>query len=156
MARRREFDEDEVLDALKNVFWEHGYEGTSYSDIMKATGLKKGSLYAAFGDKRALYQKALNRYNDKDISLAVAMLHKDTLTPAMRIEILMTGPVDASQTKQGRWGCLLCNAAIDQAPSDKQTEETVKASLNRLKAAIIHTIGAVSYTHLTLPTILLV
>ena len=62
MARQREFDEDKVLDALRDVFWEHGYDGTSYSNIMAATGLQKGSLYAAYGDKRALYQKALSRY----------------------------------------------------------------------------------------------
>jgi len=140
MARRREFDEDDVLDALKNVFWEHGFEGTSYSDIMKATGLKKGSLYAAFGDKRALYQKALHQYDTIDVSLAVAMLKKETLTPAMRIEILMTGPVDASQTVKGRWGCLLCNAAVDQAPSDKDTETTVQGSMERLKQAIVYAI----------------
>lgn len=141
MARHREFDEDKVLDALKEVFWQYGFEGTSYTHIMKATGLKKGSLYAAFGDKRALYQKALHRYDQKDISSAVNMLHRDSLTPAMRIEILMTGPVDASQTDRGRWGCLLCNAAVDQAPTDKDTEDTVQASIERFKAAIIHVVG---------------
>ena len=134
MARHREFDEDKVLDALRDVFWEHGFEGTSYTQIMKATGLKKGSLYAAFGDKRALYQKALHHYDQQDISSAVNMLRRDSLSPAMRIEILMTGPVDASQTKKGRWGCLLCNAAVDQAPSDKETETSVQASIELMSA----------------------
>lgn len=141
MARHREFDEDKVLDALKHVFWEHGYDGTSYTNIMEATGLQKGSLYAAFGDKRALYQKALARYDEKEVSDAVHMLRNDNLTPAIRIEIMMTGPVDAAQTKEGRWGCLLCNAAIDQAPIDIETENTVKGSMDRLKAALIYAIG---------------
>ena len=63
MARPRQFDEEDVKTALSDVFWEHGYEGTSYSDIMAATGLNKGSLYSSFGDKRALYQHALTEYN---------------------------------------------------------------------------------------------
>ncbi len=140
MARHREFDENKVLDALRNVFWEHGYDGTSYSDIMKATGLQKGSLYAAFGDKRALYQKALARYDEKEVSDAVHMLRNDALSPEIRIEILMTGPIDAAQTKEGRWGCLLCNAAIDQAPIDQETENSVKGSMERIKAALTYAI----------------
>lgn len=140
MARQREFNEEKVLDALRDVFWENGYEGTSYSDIMTATGLQKGSLYAAFGNKRALYQKALSRYDDIEVSDAVHMLHNDNLTPSMRIEIMMTGPVDAAQTKEGRWGCLLCNAAVDQAPIDEETENSVKASMDRLKSALIYAI----------------
>ena len=68
MARKREFDEEEVLEALCDVFWEHGYDGTSYSQIMAATGLQKGSLYAAFGDKKALYLKAIGRYDQQAVT----------------------------------------------------------------------------------------
>lgn len=136
MARQREFDEDKVLDALRDVFWEHGYEGTSYSNIMEATGLQKGSLYAAFGDKRALYQKAIARYDAQIVSAAVKMLRNEALSPKARIESLMNGPVEAAGTDEGRRGCLLCNAAVDQAPTDKATESSVMESMNRLKDAI--------------------
>ena len=57
MARPREFDEDRVIEVLTRVFWEKGYEATSMQDLVKATGLLKGSLYGAFGDKKALYMK---------------------------------------------------------------------------------------------------
>lgn len=136
MARKREFDEDKVLDALRDVFWEHGYEGTSYANIMEATGLQKGSLYAAFGDKRALYHKALQRYDMQVVSGAIKMLRNDTLSAKARIETLMEGPVQAAETRAGRRGCLLCNAAIDQAPTDKDTEISVTQSMSRLKEAI--------------------
>lgn len=136
MARQREFNEDKVLDALRDVFWEHGYEGTSYANIMSATGLQKGSLYAAFGDKRALYQKAIARYDAQIVSAGVKMLRNEKLPPKIRIENLMNGPVEAAGTREGRRGCLLCNAAIDQAPTDKATETSVTDSMNRLKDAI--------------------
>jgi len=136
MARKREFDEDKVLDALRDVFWEHGYDGTSYSDIMSATGLQKGSLYSAFGDKRALYQKAIARYDAQVVSGAIKMLRNENLSAKARIENLMNGPVEAAGTREGRHGCLLCNAAIDQAPTDKETEVSVTNSMNRLKDAI--------------------
>ncbi len=59
MGRPREFDVDEALTKIMAVFWAKGFEGSSLSDLVAATGLKKGSLYAAFGDKRAMYLKAL-------------------------------------------------------------------------------------------------
>jgi len=141
MARQREFDEDKVLDALRDVFWEHGYEGTSYADIMSATGLKKGSLYAAFGDKRALYQKAIARYDAQVVSAGIKMLRNDSLSQKVRIENLMNGAVEAAGTREGRRGCLLCNAAIDQAPTDKDTEDAVTISMTRLKDAIGYAIN---------------
>jgi AcrR family transcriptional regulator len=136
MGRPREFDNDKVLEALQDVFLEHGYEGASYADIMDATGLKKGSLYAAFGNKRSLYLKALAQYDQGDVGAGVAMLRNEQLTGAERIAALMQSLVDAAETKRGRWGCLLCNAAVDQAPFDKPTEDLIVASMGRLKDAI--------------------
>ena len=62
MARPREFDIDHVLNAAMHAFWQRGYEATSLADLMEATGLQKGSLYKAFGDKHSLFMQALNRY----------------------------------------------------------------------------------------------
>jgi TetR/AcrR family transcriptional repressor of nem operon len=136
MARTREFDEEKVVKALRDVFWEGGFDGTSYTDIMKATGLQKGSLYAAFGDKRSLYQVALNRYDQEDVSAGVAMLRDENLSPIERITILMDSTVEGTKSAQGRWGCLLCNAASEVAPTDNDVEKTVKASMDRIRNAI--------------------
>ena len=62
LGRPREFDEAETLRRILDVFWTLGFEGTSLNELMEATGLQKGSLYAAFGDKRALFEAALDRY----------------------------------------------------------------------------------------------
>src|ERR1700730_3969297 len=62
MGRPRSFDIDRALDRALQVFWRKGYEGASLSDLTKAGGVNRPSLYAAFGDKKAMFRKALNRY----------------------------------------------------------------------------------------------
>lgn len=62
MARPREFDEAAVLDAAVQCFWSRGYEATTVRDLIDSTGLTAASLYNAFGDKRAFYQRALDHY----------------------------------------------------------------------------------------------
>ena len=62
MARPREFDSNAALENAMQVFWAKGYKATSLRNICASTGLGRSSLYAAFGDKRGLYLKALDRY----------------------------------------------------------------------------------------------
>ena len=62
MARPREFDEQAVLDAASDVFWAKGYEATSTRDLSAKTGLRPSSIYAAFGDKRRMFLRALDHY----------------------------------------------------------------------------------------------
>jgi len=79
-----------VINAIKQVFWEKGYEGTSYADLMAASGLHKGSLYQAFGDKRALYLRALADYDAMEVEAGVAMLlDPENGTGTQRIEALL-------------------------------------------------------------------
>ena len=136
MARPRKFDEAVVKTALRDVFWEHGFDGASYANIMAATGLNKGSLYASFGDKRALYQHAIADYARAQIAPGIAMLRDETIPAKDRVMGLFNTLVKAAQTPQGRWGCLLCNAAIDQAPFDADVETSVTDALSRLRKAI--------------------
>ncbi len=62
MGRPRVFDVDEALDRALRVFWRKGYEGASLSDLTKAMRINRPSLYAAFGNKEALFRRALDRY----------------------------------------------------------------------------------------------
>jgi AcrR family transcriptional regulator len=61
-GRPRGFDIDRALDQALQVFWKHGYQDASLQELTDAMGLSKPSLYAAFGDKEALYLKTLERY----------------------------------------------------------------------------------------------
>src|SRR5690349_21378862 len=64
-GRPRAFDESTALDAAMEVFWRKGYEGASLSDLTDAMGINRPSLYAAFGNKEDLFEKALDRYAEK-------------------------------------------------------------------------------------------
>src|SRR5260370_37523240 len=66
-GRPREFDTDAAIERAMGVFWSSGYCGTSLPDLLEATNLSRGSLYAAFGDKHGLFLRALDRYLDYDL-----------------------------------------------------------------------------------------
>ena len=66
MGRKRSFDDNAVLARAREVFLEHGYEGTSIDALVKATGLLRGSLYGAFGSKRGMFVAALRDATDSE------------------------------------------------------------------------------------------
>ncbi len=144
MARPRKFDEKTVVEKIKNAFWKEGYEGTSYADLIDASGLHKGSLYAAFGDKHALYLHALQSYLDDEVAAAVAILtpecaessaqtHPQKRDGREQIETLLNIVIDAVVLRGDRRGCLLCNAAVDQAPHDQDVAKMVSAGVQKMQ-----------------------
>lgn len=78
MGRRREFDVDEALDAVLCVFWRKGYEGSSYTDLTRAAGVERPALYAAFGNKEALFRRAVERYYERYLDFFPAALQLPT------------------------------------------------------------------------------
>lgn len=151
MGRPRKFNERDVLVSVMSIFWEKGFEGTAMSDLVTATGLKKGSLYGAFGDKRTLYLKALAFYDETEVSLAVDLLRGRVQGDGLeapdagyqRIAALLQAVIDAVVVRGDRRGCLLCNAAVDQAPLNPATERSVTASLATMEAAFVEAVRAI-------------
>lgn len=78
MGRHREFDVEKVLDAALCVFWRKGYEGASYADLTAAAGVERPALYAAFGNKEALFRQALARYTERYLGYIPAALQLPT------------------------------------------------------------------------------
>jgi Transcriptional regulator len=78
IGRPRGFDADQALDRAIEVFWRQGYEGASLSDLTEAMGINKTSMYAAFGNKRDLFDKALARYAEIDMAYARTALAAPT------------------------------------------------------------------------------
>lgn len=76
-GRPRGFDTDEALDKALTVFWRNGFQGASLSELTDVTGLSKPSLYAAFGDKEALYLKSLDRYVSQQLAKKIEALEDE-------------------------------------------------------------------------------
>src|ERR671918_521967 len=97
-GRPREFDLDEALERAMEVFWRQGYEGTSLGELTAAMGINRPSLYAAFGNKEALFRKALDRYVDERMAFIRAAIEEPTARRA--VEALLRGYA-ASVTNPG-------------------------------------------------------
>lgn len=136
MARPREFDEDQVIESLMNVFWEKGYEATSMQDLVAASGLLKGSLYGAFGGKQALYLTALKHYDRTRMQAAIDMLSGEG-SAKQKITRLFDNVIESTKKGIFAGGCLLCNASLEMAVTDRQVKNEIKTTIRRLKVAII-------------------
>ena len=145
MARPREFDEEAVLDAAVQCFWEHGYEATSVRDLIEKTGITGASLYNAFGDKRALYQRALDRYVED--SVVDRIRRCEALAPREAIGAFFDEIVRRSLADRQHKGCMLVNAALDVAPNDLGFQRIVAAVLIRVEQFFLGRIEAGQADH---------
>lgn len=105
MARPRKFDVEEATEALMNAFWLRGYGHTALPDLVQATGMLRGSLYAAFGDKEAMFSASIDRY--------MAQLREELasdLRGAAGIRHILDTVVRITADDPDRRGCLLINA----------------------------------------------
>jgi TetR/AcrR family transcriptional regulator, transcriptional repressor for nem operon len=119
MARPRGFDEKQVLNAVRDQFWDAGYAATSLEDLMRVSGLGKGSLYAAFGDKRQLFLRALRSYTDDNHDhLRKALAEAPRALDALRtiLEPPIGDPTDAGK----RRGCLMANSTLELGNADPE------------------------------------
>ncbi|MBY0383275.1 MAG: TetR/AcrR family transcriptional regulator, partial [Xanthobacteraceae bacterium] len=133
MARPREFDEATVLDAAIQQFWLRGYEATSVRDLADEMGIAGASLYNAFGDKRTLYERSLNRYLDQTFRERIGRL-EHSLPPRDAIVAFLQEIIKRSLNDKQRLGCLLVNSALEAAPHDKEHQQIVATFLNEVES----------------------
>jgi AcrR family transcriptional regulator len=109
-GRPRAFDAEQALDRALAVFWRKGYEGASLPDLTKAMGINRPSLYAAFGNKEALFRKALDRYARGPAAYACAALEAPTARAVF--ERMLRGTVERQTDALNPPGCLMVNAEL--------------------------------------------
>jgi len=129
LARHREFDPEKALETAMLLFWEKGYEGTSYADLCAATGVARPSLYATFGDKQALFFKALERYMQQEMRFLQEALQEPTALQVVETMLKQSALANTQQDKPQ--GCLGINGAL--ACSDKALP--IQETLNHNRAA---------------------
>ncbi|MEZ0091380.1 TetR/AcrR family transcriptional regulator [Streptacidiphilus sp. EB129] len=138
MPRPREFEPDTVLNQVMLRFWERGYQATTVEDLVKATGVKPGSLYSAFpGGKHALFLKALERYSRLVVPQKLGELEAPDASLA-EIRGYFDGLVRDLLSPEGRQGCLLVNTAIEKAAVDDEAAAVVRGHLARLERCMTH------------------
>ena len=132
-GRPRSFDETSVLDSAMTAFWEHGYDATSYPDLVKATGLGRQSLYQAFGDKRSLFAAVLRHYGDCVTAESIEILESPG-SPTASIRRWLNRLRERSA--RHRNGCLLTNSAVEVVPRDPELARVVQKELRRVELAL--------------------
>ncbi|MEV0573058.1 TetR/AcrR family transcriptional regulator [Micrococcus luteus] len=122
----RRFDTQAALDDAMEVFWRHGYEGTSISDLTRAIGITASSLYAAFEGKRQLFDQVVERYlNTKGRFTSLALEEeKDSLSLIHR---LLFEAANEYADRSGPGGCLIVSAATCVTDANRDVEEKLEA-----------------------------
>lgn len=129
-GRPRSFDADTVLASASERFRTGGYDGTSLDDLADATGLNRPSLYAAFGDKRALYLASLQRTTQR-LEAALDGLAARELPPRKLLTTLLRGAIDGFLTgEEGPSGCIAISTAATSAVEDEAVRSALAAFLN--------------------------
>jgi AcrR family transcriptional regulator len=125
LGRPRAFDADAALDRALAVFWRNGYEGASLPALTKAMGINRPSLYAAFGNKEALFRKAVERYERGPASYAYKALKQPTARKV--VEALLEGVVALLTKPQNPGGCLMVQGALACGENAKRVRQGLAA-----------------------------
>lgn len=134
-GRPRGFDTEAAVERAMDAFWSNGYHGTALPDLLRATKLSRGSLYAAFGGKHALFLRALDRY----IADALARIGVELgprHAPVEGLRIFLTGYVDRTCGANGRRGCLLVATAMELAGHDPEVETRIRGFFKAMEVRL--------------------
>jgi AcrR family transcriptional regulator len=133
-GRPRCFDLEEALDCSLLLFWEKGFQNTSLDEIAEAVGVKKPSLYAAFGDKEMLFRKVLQRYSSKLSEPVQALDRYSNIREAIDafIELGIAGGCSQGHPR----GCLLASAFADSTLLPPNLAKEIKALVNQADQAL--------------------
>ena len=135
-GRPRAYDRDMALSRAMDKFWEAGYAATSLDDLSSAMSMNRPSIYAAFGDKEALYRQALDHYRASSRSaIGEALSDARPLSHALQdfyeraIEVYLSGETSAR-------GCFMIETALTEAVANRQLRDKLAESLQGLERVL--------------------
>lgn len=135
MARPRSFDEDQALNKAMVLFWQRGYEQTSLDDLVKATGMHRGSLYALYVDKRGLLLAALARYIDEVVRPQTQGL-RSRLDGWAALESFFADLAQGLSNERAPPCCLTIHCAVGAASKDSEVAARVRHATELLEDAL--------------------
>ncbi len=142
MARPREFDEDEALAKAMQLFWKKGYQNTTLDDLLEAMGIQRGSFYNTFGNKRATYMRAIDRYVD-------FMFNGGPYTQAAQLEpglgaltTLFDSYIDSVTGDAEPRGCFFAHVSKEHRGHDEHIQQTVVIGIERMRSVLQRSVEA--------------
>lgn len=133
-GRPRGFSEEEALEAAMRVFWAKGYEGASIDDLTSAMDINRSSLYTIFGDKAALFHRAVQRYKDGPVSFVWDCLQEPTARRS--VEVLLCRAVNVLGDPNNPRGCLSVQGALAVGSAAEPLKEAMVAFRKTGEAAL--------------------
>lgn len=140
MARKKEYNRDEVLKAATKVFWTKGFHGTSISDLVTATGLNKHSMYAEFKSKEGLYLACLNTYANDIQKYIYNMLTHEPLGLG-NVEDFLRNRVAYASTKECI-GCMVINSTVEKELIEREAFDLTQKHLAAHEELIVRNFEA--------------
>lgn len=131
MPAQKQYSSTEFVDGAMRLFWSRGYEGTSMNDLVRATGINRGSIYANFDGKRDIFVAALGRYDELYRERFLKALARDH-SPKRSIIAAFEAAADGGSDLSLPTGCLVVNTAVELSPHDPEVAALVDASLGAL------------------------
>ncbi|RDK10674.1 TetR/AcrR family transcriptional regulator [Cupriavidus lacunae] len=134
MVGVRQFNEDDVLDKALTLFWSKGYANTTMQQLAEATGVQRGSLYNAYGDKETLFLRAFSLYREKYVGQMRLALGEPRLRESLRkfFGFVITSMTSGTPTR----GCLSTKTAVGSEDLDDAIQIVLKGLLDDIEAAI--------------------
>lgn len=129
MARQKTYEPNDVIEKAMRAFWEHGYDATSMKTLVQCTGLNPGSIYAAFGDKRNLFQLALTHYEDMNRMVLDAIEAKHS--PRHAILALFEHMIKDASSTPGNCGCFVVNSILEIDTKDPDINKALQKGLDQ-------------------------
>ena len=131
MPSPKGYNREEVLDRAIELFRRQGYSATSTAELVEELGMNRKSMYAEFGSKQELFEAALDRYSEINLSRVLAPIEAPEAN-AQTIRDAFLGYASASESKFRGLGCLMANTAVERAALDPGSAKYVDAYLDRL------------------------
>ncbi|MET0294549.1 MAG: TetR/AcrR family transcriptional regulator [Phenylobacterium sp.] len=134
-GRPREYDPDVALGQATEAFWAAGYAATSLDELSAAMGMHRPSLYSAFGDKRALHLRALERYRDETWGRLIGLLGGEATLAESLARVFAQGLATYLSGHDGPRGCFMIGPALTEALGDEGVRLAIAAGLEDLDGA---------------------
>ena len=136
----RQFDEQEVISIALDVFWRKGLHDATMQDLAAATGVQRGSLYNAYGDKEAIFLRAFDQYAEQFLKTAGNALAEGDAAARLQnfLDVIIVNMTSGSPPR----GCLTTRTALDAGISSTAVRQRVQGLLSRLEQLISKAISS--------------